>query len=113
MKYIWITVLFASCTMGQSQQISKEAREDNEFNKLMEKFNQTSKLNSVAQFSVEKKTETVVTEVSHTIVDLKSDIVDLKTELDVTKERLETGFVIDTCNKYVLLPISGEDQDWK
>jgi len=103
MKYLFILFLFG-CGVA-AQKTSEEVEQEREFQQLMSKVEETNNRSVQVQEAASKKEAELVTKAVEKIITLKNDVKILKSELNEVKARLDS-VSIDTCNKFVLLPIS-------
>jgi seryl-tRNA synthetase len=88
MKYLLFIFLFGCTASAQNQ--SEETKEDIEFQKLMNKVDQTNTLSVQVQEKASKKEAELVMKAVETIKELKTEVTTLKTELNDVKASLDS-----------------------
>jgi len=105
LSFLPIILLFNSCQVVESQNISEEQKKDQEFIELIKKAEQTKQQSIISQDNATKQEGKIVDGAVKTIVNLKEEVKTLKSELNEKNEKLN-GIISDTGSKFKLLPIS-------
>jgi hypothetical protein len=103
---LYILVLFAyGCQIGTAQQVDGTAKEDKEFELLLNKVSENNKAGAVVQEGATKAQTKIVNQAVNQIVSLKAEVSSLKSELNDVKSKLDSN-LSDTGVKFRLLPVS-------
>lgn len=105
LSFLPIIILLNSCQSAESQLISEEQREEQEFKLLINKIEETKRESIISQDKATKQESKIVNGAVEKIVTLKEEVNNLKSELD-EKNKTINGIIGDTSSKYKLFPIS-------
>ena len=86
------------CTNIQSQSISKEQKEDAEFNRFMDKVKETNNETTLVQKAAENKQKEIIHKAAATITDLKVQVKTLTKKLRDAENELDLARSISTNN---------------
>jgi RNA processing factor Prp31 len=96
--YLILIVGLIGCTRITGQSPSNDLKEEQEFQEMLNKTQETAKLSAQIQKKASEKEKQIVNQAVQQIVDLKSEVNALKKELNSIHS--------DTSVKFNLLPIS-------
>jgi RNA processing factor Prp31 len=96
--YLFLIIALVGCTRSTGQSPSNDLKEEQEFQEMMKKTQQTAELSTETQKKATEKEAQIVNQTIEQIVDLKSEVNALKKELNSIHS--------DTSVKFNLLPIS-------
>ena len=103
--FLCIVLVSYSCQSVESQPLSNEQREDQQFQDLLKKIEETKQQTIVSQNKATEKESKIVNGAVDKIVSLKEEVKNLKSELNEKNEKLN-GIINDSGSKFKLLPIS-------
>jgi hypothetical protein len=107
---IILTLLLTACTMGVSQQPSKEAKKEIEFYEILKKANAAQEVNRTFIKTADNNSEKIITKTVTNIVSLKNEVKQLKTELNETNKKLDS-VNSNTGIKFRFSAISADEKD--
>jgi len=103
--FLGIVIFLNSCQVLESQPLNKEQIDEQQFQDLLKKIEETKQESIISQYKASEKEKNIVNGAVDKIVSLKEEVKNLKSELNEKNEKLN-GIINDSGSKFKLLPIS-------